>query len=245
MEYLKKFVKKFSLWEWLLWGFGLVLVVVLGIVFKSGVLITTSSVLGITAVFLCAKGMVIGCFVEIAQLFLYCTMSWFNRYYGEILVCALVTFPTYLFSIITWLKNRQKGDVVLKVSKTPKLLEWILLFVISAILSVGAYFLLRAFNTSHLIVSTIGVGTGICAGYLSIRRSEFSFLLFLVNNILCIILWLTVVVKGDLSYIPTVANYAIFMTMNIFGFVNWLKLKRQQKKDLENSKIEEKSQGNA
>ena len=112
------------------------------------------------------------------------------------------------------------------------------MFVMVFPLSFGFYYLLKAFNTTFLIISTISLSLACIKGYLQIRRSELNFIFGLISRIITLILWLHIVLQGSLGYIPTVATYAIYFTLEVFGFIVWIRLKKKQK----NEKIEENKQ---
>lgn len=229
---LKKLFVGFKTFKWFECVFlltSLLSVLVVGIIFHSSVLTIISSLLGILAVFLSAKGMVLGCVVEIIQLFFFCTISWFNSYFGEVLVSAIIVFPSNVLSIIAWTRNLRKGTAIIKISNVPKLKEWILSILSVAVISVGMYFMLQAVGTASLIVSTINVALGMLSCYFRIRRCEYSFIFYILNNIISLVLWIQIMAGGDFSYTPTMMNYIIFMIMNIYGFFNWIKLKKLQK----------------
>jgi len=98
------------------------------------------------------------------------------------------------------------------------------------VLSVGVYYLLQFLNTQNLIVSTINVSVSMIAGYLLIRRSEFSFIFFILNNIISIVLWSTVLAGGAIESVPTFVLFLIYLLLNIMGFINWLRFKKLQNK---------------
>lgn len=203
-------------------------VISLGIVFKSSYLVILNSIFGIITCFFAAKGMLLANFTGIIQIIMYIVMCVFNRYYGEIIVCCVISIPSYVLSAITWFRNRNKESNVVKVSKAISWKEWLIVVSVIAVISVGMYFLLQMFNTAGLVVSTISVGITALAGYLLMRRSEYNFIAFLVNNSICFVLWLNVVLQGDISYITTCTNYVLYFSMNLFGIFNWLRLKKQQ-----------------
>ena len=49
---------------------------------------------------------------------------------------------------------------------------------------------------------------------------------------MCIVLWTIIVLNGGLSYLPTLINYVIFIVINISGVINWVKIKKQQNKNM-------------
>ncbi|MBP3431269.1 MAG: nicotinamide mononucleotide transporter [Clostridia bacterium] len=228
---MKNFLKQFKWWELTCIGVFLAAVLVFGIVFKSSALVICQSLVGVVTVCCLAKGLVVGSIMGIAHVALYCVISYFNNYFGEIIVSACLTLPSYLISIYTWFKNRsEENRMVVKVSKTPNWKELLLAVGGVAAISVGMFFLLQAFNTANLLLSTFSVGTSILASYMMIRRSELNFVCYIINNFICIAMWLSVMQQADVSYVTVLVNYIVFLFINVYGVVNWLLLKKKQRK---------------
>ena len=154
---LKDFFKMIKWWEYTFMAVFFVAIIVSGVVFKSTALTIFCSLFGIVGVFFIAKGMVVGQFISIVYGALYATMSYFNQLYGEMIVTLAVTVPMYIFTIISWMRNSNKKDKVVKVNKNLSVLEWCLVFVIAAGAGVGIYYMLRAFHTANLLISTFSV----------------------------------------------------------------------------------------
>ncbi len=228
-EKFKMFFKQIKWWEYLLIAVSLSVVLALGIVFDSGWIVILSSVFGVLGVFFIAKGKIIGNFLAIIQSGLYCAMAYSNKLFGEFIVCLAVTIPLYIFTVVSWLRNNSKQDNVVKINKNIKKLEWLLIFAVASASAFGVYYLLRYFNTAHLLISTFSVMTCAIGGYLILRRSEFTFVFFIVNNLISICLWLFVIItNNNLAYIATIAQYGIFLILNSYGVYNWICIKRIQ-----------------
>ncbi len=86
---------------------------------------------------------------------------------------------------------------------------------------------MKYFNTEFLVVSCISTGAGLFASYMQVRRSEFNFIFYTISNMISLVLWGCVFSKNA-AYLPTIITYCIQILMNIFGYVNWIKLKKVQ-----------------
>lgn len=234
MTKLVDFFKNIKWWEYLYLSIYFVVAITLGIVFKSGYIIILNSLLCIVGFFFIAKGIAIGNVFGIVSLVFYCANSFFNKFYGEIIYSVIFTFPAYVVSLYTWISTRKRGSKVVSVNRTFSALEWILTLLVSGAVSVGIYYLLQAFDTSNLVVSTISTALGMLAGYLMARRCEFSFLFFIVGDVICAVLWISSLQGGNFSTLPTVMQYVILFFINCFGLFNWIRLKRAQNKDGDN-----------
>ena len=64
---------------------------------------------------------------------------------------------------------------------------------------------------------------------LTVRRSPLYALAYTLNDIVLIVLW-TFSAFRDPSSIPMVACFVIFLFNDVYGFVNWLKMQKEQSK---------------
>lgn len=229
----KEFFTRIKWWEYLYMSLIYAAMIAFGVVFNSGALVIINAIVSSTAIFFIAKGMVIGNILGIGQCVLYSVISYFNNFYGEMILCLCITLPIYIASICTWLKNLRKSEKVVKVNRMLSWKEWAISISIIACMTVGVYFLLRVLNTANLIVSTINVGLNIISGYLLIRRSEINFIFYILNNIVSIVLWSTLIAGGALNNIPTLVLFVVFFILNVIGFINWVRLKKKQNKEVE------------
>jgi len=106
--------------------------------------------------------------------------------------------------------------------------EWIIVFFVSIVCFIGIYFLLKAFNTNQLFISSLSVIDSLFAIYLGVRRSKYSFYFYVVNDLILILLWGIPVVTGTIMLIPMVFNPLINLINDVYGICNWKKLEKIQ-----------------
>ena len=111
----------------------------------------------------------------------------------------------------------------------PEKKEAIFMWIVTAIVTVVFNFVLAFFRTSNLLPSTLSVTTSFVAAYLTFRRSPYFALAYATNDIVLIILWV-LASMDDRSYISVVACFVAFLANDIYGFMNWRKIERSQKK---------------
>ena len=162
----------------------------------------------------------------------YICISYRQQLYGEAIVYALFLLPLYVYGVIHWLRNRDKEDNVVIVRSNLSKTEWLVMSVSFVFVSIGVYFLLKALNTSQLIVSTLSFISMLPAVYLLARRCKWNQVAFLVNDIFLVILWVTLSVGGDKVFIPMVICFIFQTIYDIYGLFEWIKLERKQNKDI-------------
>ena len=211
----------------LLFG-SIIIVSLVGIFFKSDLLTTSCSIVGIITALLLAKGKNLGQVFGLLITILYSIVSFKNKYYGEVLIYALLMLPMYVIGIITWINHKNKKTNSVEINSIKKK-EWIIVSFVFALVFVGIYYLLKVFNTNELIVSTISVLASLFAVYLQIRRSKYSFSFYIVNDIILMFLWGIPVVRGSFILFPMLLNPTINLINDTYGFYNWKKTEKIQK----------------
>ncbi len=241
MERIKRFFGQAKWYEWLYMSLFICTIIVLSCLFKAGALVIFNSLFGILSVFFLAKGKMIGNVLGVVQSVLYIVISYFNAFYGEVLLCCCIYIPINIASIISWARNLNEKDKIVIINKSLGWVEWVVSILSAVVISIGIYFLLDYFNTANLLVSTLSVFSSLMAGHLVIRRSEYNFAFYILNNIVCICLWLYVILQNNkVGYITTIVQYCMFLILNILGVINWAKIKKSQ--EIKNPILENKGE---
>ncbi len=225
---LKLPIKYFTRGEIALWCSSAALIMLSFFIFGGdNILSLIASLIGITSLLLCAKGNPLGQVLIIIFSVMYGIISFSSSYYGEMITYLGMTAPMAVFALISWLKNPYKGNKAqVKVSRLKKG-EIPLLVILTAVVTALFYFILRFFGTANLIPSTISVTTSFVAVYLTFRRSAFFAAAYALNDVVLIVLWIMAVIN-DRSYMSVVICFVIFLVNDIYGFISWLKMRKNQ-----------------
>lgn len=227
---MKKIIKYFSIFEWCLYLLGVALILLFYILFKNKDYISLiGALVGVTALIFVSKGNVIGQIITVIFSIFYGIVSYSYKYYGEMITYLCMTTPIATAAVITWIKNPSKESRVEVKVNTLKVKEYILLILLSIIVTLIFYFILKYLNTNNLIVSTISITTSFIASYLTMRRSRFYALAYAANDIVLIILWILASISS-IEYISMVTCFITFLANDIYGFINWTKLLNNQQK---------------
>lgn len=214
---------------------GIIVVTITGILFGSPWYIIVSTLLGLLCVFTQAKGKISTQFIGIIYFCFYIFISYTQKYYGEAILYLSIMLPMYIYGVIHWLANRDKKENVVIVKSNLSKKEWLFSSIGFVLLSVGVFFLLKALKTSQLITSTLSFVSMLPAVYLLIRRCKWNQVAFLINDFIVPILWLVLVIQGDLSFLPMVIYHVFQITYDIYGLIEWIKLEKKQKAEGINS----------
>lgn len=222
------FFKKFTLFEKLLLVISIIVLLATGIIFNSSIVTIICTVLFVFAIMLIAKGNYLGQIIGIVVTILYSYISYKNRYYGEIIINIGIVLPLYILGIISWIKHENKETKTVKINQI-RFKEWLIALVLSIGVYFGIYYLLKSQNTNLLIVSTLSVMASLFGMYLNVRRSSYSFLLFIINDIILIFLWGIPSFNGDYTLVPLFINPIINLFNDSYGLYNWKKNEKLQK----------------
>ncbi len=228
---LKKLINYFSGAEIALWSVSVLLIVVSFICFdRENYLTLAASLIGVTSLIFSAKGNPAGQVLMIIFSLLYGIISYTFSYYGEMITYLGMTMPMAVFSLISWLRNPYNGNKsevrVNSISGKEKLLMW----VITAAVTVVFYFILSYFNTANIALSTLSVTTSFLAVYLTFRRSPYFAVAYAANDLVLIALWILASMT-DRTYISVVVCFAAFFANDIYGYISWKKMQARQSKN--------------
>ncbi len=228
---MKKALTYFSRLEIALWISSAALILVSFTVFdRTNYLTLIASLIGVTSLIFNAKGNPFGQVLMVIFSLLYGIISYTFSYYGEMITYLGMTMPMAVFALISWLRNPYKGNrAEVKVNSIGKV-EQMLMWLMTAVVTIVFYFILAHFNTANIIPSTLSVTTSFLAVYLTFRRSPFFALAYAANDIVLILLWVMASFT-DNRYISVVVCFVAFLFNDIYGFISWQKMKKRQCRD--------------
>lgn len=228
MKKIKYYMDYFSKGEIALWSLTMIFVIGSFLIFdRENYLMLLASVIGGTSLIFCAKGNPFGQILMIIFSVLYGIISLTCAYYGEMITYLGMTAPMALFSLISWVKNPYKGNKSEVTVNTISLKETGFMILLSVIVTVIFYFILKSFNTANIAPSTLSVTTSFLAVYLTFRRSSYYAIGYAVNDIILIVLW-TMATIDNIEYLSVVICFVAFLINDIYGYISWQKMYERQ-----------------
>lgn len=228
MQYIYNYFKDWNLFEKLYLFVGIVVGILTSIIFNGTIIDSLYTVTYLTTAILMSKGKVESYFIGIISVFFYGIVSYNQGYYGELLITIFLTFPMMIIGIVSWLKHQDKDEDVVIISSLSKK-EIVFAFSSQLILFWVYYFLLKAFNTDLLMISSLSIVTSVLATYFEARRSELSLFCYVANDLILITLWMIPIINGDTSLISVLIGPMLLLVNDIYGSYNWKRLKDIQK----------------
>ena len=221
-------IKDLTKKEWIIWFCSLLLVIISNILSRNiDPLTLIAACVGITSLIFAAKGNVWAQILMIIFSILYGIISWRFHYWGEMITYLGMTMPMAVWSTITWLKNPSRSGKEVAIQKlTLTHIEGLAFF--GTIVTAVFYFILRAFETPNIILSTLSITTSFIAASLTMLRSSYYALSYALNDLVLIALWILASINNPV-YIPVAVNFAIFFFNDMYGFICWKKREAELK----------------
>ena len=226
--------KGYNFLDLILISLGMIVVLTTGIVFHSQWFVIINTLLALLFVFTQAKAKIATLFFGVAHFTFYIFICYTQSYFGEALCYLVVMLPIYIYGIIHWLANKDKKNNVVLVRNNLSKKEWLITIPSFIAISICIFFILKALNTSQLVINFMAFISMLPAVYLLSRRCKWNHLAFLFNDFIVASLWLTLVLYGNLAFIPMCIYHVFQIIYDIYGITQWFQLERKQKQELQN-----------
>ncbi|MBE7059069.1 MAG: nicotinamide mononucleotide transporter [Ruminococcaceae bacterium] len=225
MNFIKS-IKNLTLTEKVIWISSLIIIFISSMALPDNDWLSiATSLVGATALIFVAKGDPIGQLLCIFFSLCYAAVSFKFRYYGEMITYLGMSAPSALWALISWLRNPYSEREVKVAKMTAR--KWMYLSIGTILVTVVMGVILAVFNTPNLIVSIISVTTSFAASMLTILRSPYYALFYAANDIVLIVLWILATIV-NIGYFPMIICFSIFLVNDIYGFINWRRIREKQ-----------------
>lgn len=188
------------------------------------------SLIGVIDLIFVAKGYLLGQILGIAFSILYGLVSFYFKYYGEVITYMCMTAPMAVASLISWIKHPYKKSKEVEIQRMNSKQVAVML-VITTFVTIAFYFILKALGTANLIFSTISVATSFLAVYMTYMRSPFYAIGYALNDLVLITLWILASIQ-DVAYVPMIFCFIMFLANDLYAFTAWMNRMKKQEKGL-------------
>ncbi len=229
---MKRMISYFTKEEWLLWSGSVIGIIGAYILFSGEDILTLcASLIGVTSLIFNAKGHPVGQVMMVVFSVLYGIISYTFRYYGEMITYLGMTMPMAILALFSWLRNPYKGNRAQVAVKSLTSREWIFGAVLTAVVTVIFYFILKSFHTANLLPSTISVTTSFLAAYLTYKRSPWYAVAYAANDVVLMVLWVMAAMVAPV-YLSVIVCFEAFLINDLYGFINWRRMEKKQAKGI-------------
>lgn len=185
-----------------------------------------ASLIGVTALIFVSKGYVLGQALIVVFAVFYGIISFHFRYYGEVITYLGMSAPMAVLSMVSWIKHPYKSSREVEVNQMNKR-QTAIMAVSAVAVTVAFYFILDYFNTANIVFSTVSVTTSFVAAYMTYMRSPYYAIGYALNDVVLIVLWVLAAID-NISYIPMIFCFVMFLFNDLYGFINWQRIKKRQ-----------------
>ncbi|MBQ2957580.1 MAG: nicotinamide mononucleotide transporter [Clostridia bacterium] len=186
----------------------------------------TASLIGVTALIFVAKGYVLGQALTVVFALFYGAVSFLIRYYGEMITYLGMTAPSAIATAVAWMRHPYQDSREVEICRiSPRQVRNLIL--LTALATAVFYFILRALGNASLVVSTLSISTSVVASCLTFMRSPYYALGYAANDLVLIILW-SVAAAQDISCLPMLLCFIMFLLNDLYGFFNWRRMLKRQ-----------------
>ena len=217
-----------TVFERVLWLVSAAVIIISFAVSGGGDILTLiASLIGVTALIFVAKGYVLGQILTVVFAVFYGIISFFFTYYGEMITYLCMTAPIAVMSTVSWIKNPYKGTKEVAVARiTAKQIAVMSIAAAAATAILG--YVLYLLQNANLVFSILSITTSFVASWLTLLRSPYYAIAYSLNDIVLIVLWVLATLE-DLSYLPMVLCFVMFLLNDMYGFFNWRRMAKKQK----------------
>jgi len=137
-----------------------------------------------------------------------------------------MTAPSAAAAAIAWLRHPYQGTKEVEVHRLSGR-QWALICALCAAVTFIFYHLLALLGNANLPLSTVSITTSFLASALTFYRNPYYALAYAANDIILVGLWVFASME-DLSYLPMVVCFSMFLMNDLYGYISWQRMKKRQ-----------------
>lgn len=185
----------------------------------------TASLTGMLCVVLVAKGDIRNYYFGIINAALYALISYENQLYGEMLLNGAYYLPLQFVGLWSWKRSQstEEENISMGWFSKKELIWWIGIIIATITIST---FILRYFNGNLPVLDATTTILQAVAMIWMIQRKVEQWILWIIVDVISIILWAVLVLKGEGNY-SMLVMWSAFLVNAIYGLMNWIKLARR------------------
>ncbi|MBK2093934.1 nicotinamide mononucleotide transporter [Francisella philomiragia] len=193
------------------------------------VLTVIATVTGMLNLLLVAKGKILNYFFAFVNNLTYAYICYTQGIYGQFLLFAFFFFPMQFYGLYTWTKPQnitENSDIITKTLSNKYRIYLISGIVIAAFLY--GFFILKGYFHQQigLVADSLTGVVSVVAIILMVKAYIEQWVLWIVINTLSTVIWLQQYFSGSSDGIAFLAMWLIYLFNAIYGYINWLKLKK-------------------
>lgn len=220
-DFIKKEFSGFGKYEKIIFPLDILLIIALSIYLKDNIIAIISAIFGISYTIMAGKGKVSCYSYGLAGTLCYAFLSFKNALWGNLILYLCYYFPMQIYGMFKWSKNlKPDKQEITKTQLTTK--ERLLYFIISTILTIILYFILKSLNDQNPLIDSITSIYSIFGLLLTVKRCIEQWHIWFIVNGLSTIMWIQAYINGSKCF-ATVLMWATYFILSIYFMYTWYK----------------------
>jgi len=200
----------------------------LSIYWKDSIIGLIASLTGIWNVVLVAKGKISNYYFGIVAVTTYAYTAYNQQYYGEVMLNMLYFFPMQFIGLYLWKKkgnSSQQSEIKVRYMTNKQRTIW---FFVTGLAIILYGFILQKLGGNLPFIDSSSTVMSIIAMILMVFIFVEQWILWILVDIVSIIMWVSVLVKGG-NDIAILIMWIAFLVNAIYGLYNWIKIEKQNR----------------
>ena len=180
-----------------------------------------SAFCGITYTLLAGKGNPLCYFIGLTGSAFYVYLAFVNNLWGNCLLYALYFVPMQIIGFFKWNKHLKTDKYeIVKISLSKK--ENIIFFSLTLLISIFIIVIFANSGDSNPVIDGLTTVFSVLGMYLTVRRAIEQWFVWAGVNLLSLIMWVMIAVKGAKVY-STVLMWFVYLLLAAYFYILWKK----------------------
>ena len=237
INFLKEYFKDWNWWDYSWTIVASITGIWLGLHWGSGnwntILSIVTCLTGLWCVILVAKGRIFNYYLGIVNVIGYAYISYQYQLYGEVMLNAIYFLPMQFVGLYIWTRNKNpevKDAVRIKFMSNVDRCLWI---AVSLAATLVYTFVLKCMGDPLPLIDSASTTLSVIAMILMAWRYMEQWILWIIVDIVCIIMWYLVVMDKGANDIALLVMWSAYLINAAYGFIVWIKMyHKQQNSDM-------------
>ena len=209
------------------------IMLVVGYLLDGGLLGTVAFVMGITCIYFNSQGKWYSYFFGIIYTIITAIIYYKNGQFGAVTMSVIFYEPMLIGGLINWLKHKSKDTVIMKdLSVKQSIIIYSIIVVCSIVFGL---ILSKISGEKNAFTDAFSQSLNVSANLLLILRFRQCWNVWIVGGFVDIFLWTRLMLSGGENSLVMLISAFIYFGMNIYGYISWRKIKKNQNKLTENN----------
>jgi nicotinamide mononucleotide transporter len=159
----------------------------------------------------------------------YMIICYINHLYGDAVMNTVYFVPLYGITIIKLFTQKKEDKSEFTIGHVTKKAIFVFIGITIAV-SFGYGYLLKLMKSDYPFINAFGITLAMAGCYFSSRHWMENWVFWILYNVILIGLWVLKFQNGSSDAIPVIIADFIYIAINLYGWMVWLKLEKEERK---------------